>query len=152
MILILTFIAAAGCAVWMPESALLPALVGIATVGSVGLLARLPGRSRTLPPASERQRPTSAGGRPDVAEMRERLVRAQGRQADAVLLLGPLLAEIASERLAARGLNSVLDPRGLVNDATWTLIRPDRRLPENRRATGPTLAELNQIISQVEAL
>lgn len=67
----------------------------------------------------------------------------------------PVLQEVASARLARRGLE--LDPRAapvrnLLGDELAELLDPDRQLPDDRQASGPGLAGLRAAIERLERL
>ena len=67
----------------------------------------------------------------------------------------PVLHEIASARLARRGLE--LDPRAaavreLLGDELADLLDPDRQLPDDRQAAGPGLEGLRATIDRLERL
>jgi hypothetical protein len=67
----------------------------------------------------------------------------------------PVLREVASARLARRGLE--LDPRSepvreLLGDELADLLDPDRQLPDDRQAAGPGLDRLGATIERLERL
>lgn len=67
----------------------------------------------------------------------------------------PVLHEVASARLARRGLE--LDPRAapvraLLGDELADLLDPDRQLPDDRQAPGPGLDRLGAAIGRLERL
>jgi hypothetical protein len=70
--------------------------------------------------------------------------------------LAPMLREIASQRLAAgRRIDLGRDmetARSAVSAPTWELIRPDRPAPPDRHAAGPSMAELESAIAELEQL
>jgi hypothetical protein len=70
--------------------------------------------------------------------------------------LRPVLRDIAANRLRSRyGVDLDGEParaRELVGSATWELVRPDRPAPEDRLARGPSVAELERIVDQLEAI
>ncbi len=67
-----------------------------------------------------------------------------------------LLREIAAHRLRARyGVELDAEParaRELVAREAWDVVRPDRPSPADRMAAGPTLAELEVVVGELEAL
>jgi len=70
--------------------------------------------------------------------------------------LVPVMREIAAHRLLrqyAVDLNA--EParaRELVGASAWELVRPDRPVPANRLAAGPTLAQLSEIVAELERI
>jgi hypothetical protein len=70
--------------------------------------------------------------------------------------LAPMLREIAAQRLAAgRRIDMGRDmeaARASVSSSTWELIRPDRPAPHDRHGNGPSLAELESAIAELEQL
>jgi hypothetical protein len=87
----------------------------------------------------------------------ERMLRLSSSSAgEAHHRLAPMLREIAAQRLAAgRRIDMVRDmdaARAAVSASTWELIRPDRPAPVDRHGTGPSLAELESAIAELEQL
>jgi hypothetical protein len=70
--------------------------------------------------------------------------------------LRPVLREIAAIRLRRRyGVELDREParaRELVPSAAWDAVRPDRPPPRDRLASGPSLASLRDIASELERL
>lgn len=70
--------------------------------------------------------------------------------------LRPVFREIAAHRLLARyGIALDAEParaRELVGPAAWELVRPDREIPEDRRATGPPLSDLRRVVTELERI
>jgi hypothetical protein len=68
----------------------------------------------------------------------------------------PVLREIAALRLRRRyGVELDREPgraRELVPSAAWEVVRPDRPPPQDRLASGPSLASLGQVVSELERL
>lgn len=68
----------------------------------------------------------------------------------------PVLQEVAAYRLHHRyGVELQREParaRELVPTATWDVVRPDRRPPDDRLAPGPSLESLRKIVSELERL
>jgi hypothetical protein len=70
--------------------------------------------------------------------------------------LRPLLRDIAAHRLRSR-YGVALDAeapraRELVGREAWEVVRPDRPPPADRMAAGPTVAELELVVAELEAL
>jgi len=129
------------------------ALVVGAAVGVAISLALLP----TRPTRSWRRVPVPPPPRPEQLVRLERLVSIAGSSAiDVHAYLRPLLAEIASRRLAGRGhvLERMPDPVGreLLGDRLWEIVRPDRPLPEDRYAPGIAPQELSAMLTSLERL
>jgi hypothetical protein len=90
----------------------------------------------------------------------DRLVRLAASSENSALqthaYLRPLLAEIASRRLAAHGLTLERLPgtagRGLLGDRLWELVRPDRPFPEDRYGTGVSARDLSAMLDVLERL
>ena len=70
--------------------------------------------------------------------------------------LRPLLVEIASRRLAARGQTLERMPdavaRELLGDRLWDIVRPDRPFPEDRHGPGVAPQELRAMLEVLERL
>jgi hypothetical protein len=70
--------------------------------------------------------------------------------------LRPLLAEIASRRLAAHGqaLERMpeSDARRILGDRFWELVRPDRPFPEDRHGPGVSVRDLDAMLEVLERL
>jgi hypothetical protein len=68
--------------------------------------------------------------------------------------LRPVLREIAAHRLLKRyGVDLDGEParaRELVGTSAWELVRPDRQLPANRLSPGPPLADLRNVVTELE--
>jgi hypothetical protein len=68
----------------------------------------------------------------------------------------PVLQEIASYRLRHRyGVELEREParaRELVPSATWDVVRPDRRPPDDRLAPGPSPDSLRKVLAELERL
>jgi hypothetical protein len=68
----------------------------------------------------------------------------------------PVLRDIASHRLRTRyGVELDAEParaRELVGSAAWELVRPDRPPPDDRLAHGPSLAELERVVDELEEI
>lgn len=72
------------------------------------------------------------------------------------LRLRPLLRDVAAHRLRSRfGVELDLEParaRELVGAHAWDAVRPDRRPPVDRLASGPTLDDLRVVVDELEAI
>ena len=70
--------------------------------------------------------------------------------------LRPVLREIAAVRLRRRyGVELDREParaRELVPSTAWDAVRPDRPPPRDRLASGPSLAKLRELASELERL
>jgi hypothetical protein len=129
------------------------ALVSVAAVGLALCLALLP-RAR---PTSWRRAAVRQASRPDQLVAIERLVSIAGTSAIQVhAYLRPLLAEIVSRRLAARGQMLERTPEAvgqeLLGDRLWELVRPNRPVPEDRYGPGVSLEELGAMVEVLERL
>lgn len=128
-------------------------LVALAGIAVAAILALLPDAR----PARRRRRVAPAPDRPDQLVALERLVISAGTSAVQVhAYLRPVLVEIASRRLAARGqtLERLPDPaaRALLGDRLWDLVRPDRPFPEDRHGPGVSAHELGAMLAVLERL
>jgi hypothetical protein len=135
--------------------------VYVLTVGGVAL-GRLVGLARVKRAPGERSAFDEAlkphvGERIRVAEL-DRLERELdlGTQTafDFHFRLRPPLVEIAGRRLAARGVSLAHEERAraLLGEEVWQLLNPDRELPANRYARGPSLAELRGVVGALERI
>jgi antitoxin (DNA-binding transcriptional repressor) of toxin-antitoxin stability system len=131
------------------------ALGGIAVIRLVGLIRRrrAPGERSEFEAALEPGHTHAVR----VAE-REKLARevALGSQTafDLHFRLRPTLAEIARNRLAARGvaMKDERRARELMGEEAWELLRPDRPEPRNRNAPGLATAELERLVGALERI
>ena len=68
----------------------------------------------------------------------------------------PLLRDIAAHRLRSRyGVELDAEParaRELVGSEAWGVVRPDRRAPDDRLASGPSVDELRVVVDELEAI
>jgi hypothetical protein len=68
--------------------------------------------------------------------------------------LRPILREIAAHRLRKRyGVELADEPgraRELIGSAAWEIVRPERRPPQDRLATGPSFAQLREVVDELE--
>ena len=134
----------------------------VLVVGGMSMLAMASWLKQVAPPGERSEfeaalvshpRPT-----PNVQEL-DRLERelsmGAARAFDLHSRVRPVLHEIASARLARRGLE--LDPRAtpvreLLGDGLADLLDPDRKLPDDRQAPGPGLDGLGTTIERLERL
>ena len=98
-----------------------------------------------------------AGCDPDQLVALERLVISAATSVVYVhAYLRPLLVEIASRRLAARGQTLERMPgaaaRELLGDRLWDIVRPDRPFPEDRHGPGMAPQELRAMLGVLERL
>jgi hypothetical protein len=126
------------------------ALAGIAVAVCVALLPE-------ARPIRRRRRAAPAPARPDELVALERLVASAGTSAVQVhAYLRPLLVEIASRRLAARGQTLDRMPnaaaRKMFGDRLWDIVRPDRPFPEDRHGPGVAAHELAEMLKVLERL
>jgi hypothetical protein len=70
--------------------------------------------------------------------------------------LRPLLAEMASRRLAARGRTLERMPesvgRQVLGDRLWEIVRPHRPFPEDRHGPGVSPQDLRAMLGVLERL
>jgi hypothetical protein len=104
-----------------------------------------------------RRRVTPAPARPDQLVTLERLVGTAGASAVQVhAYLRPLLVEIASHRLAARGqtLERLPEPLALelLGARLWDVVRPERPFPKDRHGPGVKPQELQAMVEVLERL
>lgn len=126
--------------------------VAAVVVGALVLAALVPRVSR---------RPRARGGRysvsrPAALQRIERVVGA-GRQSagDVQVRVRPLLREIADPLLRREGVRLDSEPqraRALLGEELWEVVRPDRPRPQDRRAPGLTLSELERLVQKLERL
>jgi hypothetical protein len=129
------------------------ALVVVAGLG-VAVCVRLLPRSRPRPARSAR---TASDKRPAQLGSLEQLVPSSTSTALHVhAYLRPLLAEIATRRLAARGLalEQMSDPVGrrVLGDQLWEIVAPARPFPEDRYGPGISTHELGAMLDVLERL
>jgi hypothetical protein len=133
-------------------------LLGIAAVLLLALcrMARLlaPAAASPLDAALARMRPNEPG-LPELALERDvALSRAMAFHFH--VRLRPVLREIAAHRLRSRyGVELDSEParaRELLPARTWEVVDPDRPMPEDRLAPGPTVQELSALVGDLERL
>lgn len=129
------------------------ALVAAAAVGVCVCLALLPEARSTR----RRRTAVPEPSRPEQLVRLESLVMMAGTSAIQVhAYLRPLLVEIASRRLAARGRSLEQMPesiaRQLLGDRLWEIVRPDRPFPEERHGPGISSQDLRGVLDVLERL
>jgi hypothetical protein len=112
-----------------------------------------------LPPAPKRQhasrRPESIRRPSDLEQLERLTVTGRATAAEVHLRLRPVLREIALTRLGQRGVQLDRSPdsaRDLLGDKLWELVRQDRPRPDDLRAPGMSLEELEAIVERLERL
>ena len=95
--------------------------------------------------------------RPEQLTELERLVVTSGASGLTMhAYLRPLLTEIASHRLAARGhaLDQMPDSVGreILGAALWEIVRPERPFPDDRHGPGVSAPELRAMLEVLEEL
>lgn len=128
-------------------------LVAVAAVGVAVCLALLPEGA----PTRRRRAAVVKPSRPEQLVALERLVVTAGANALHVhAYLRPLLAEIASRRLAARGRTLERMPesvgRQVLGDRLWEIVRPRRPFPEDRDGPGVSPQDLRAMLGVLERL
>lgn len=129
------------------------ALVAVAAVGVAVCLALIPDV-----PSPRRRRPAVLQpSRPEQLIELERLVSMSGADALHVhAYLRPLLTEIASGRLGARGraLGRMQESVGrqILGDHLWEIVRPNRSFPGDRHGPGVSPQELGAMLERLERL
>jgi hypothetical protein len=126
------------------------ALAGIAVAVCVALLPERPLVRRRAPAAS-------LPPRPGQLVALERLAVSAGTSAvHAHAYLRPVLVEIASHRLAARGQTLERMPDGIarqvLGDPLWDIVRPNRPFPDDRHGPGVRREELAAMLEVLERL
>jgi hypothetical protein len=121
-------------------------------VGALLLAALVP----RVAPRTRARRGRQAVPRPAALERAERVVDA-GRQTagDVQVRVRPLLREITAPLLRRQGVRLDTEPRqarALLGEALWEVVRPDRPRPQERRAPGLSLSELEQLVDRLERL
>lgn len=129
------------------------ALVLVAAVAVAACVASVPG----VPFARRRRTAAHEPARPRQLVTLERLVATAGTSALQVhAYLRPVLAEIASQRLAAHGqtLARIPDPVGreLLGERLWDVVRPDRPFPEDRHGPGVGPEDLRAMLEALKRL
>ena len=129
------------------------ALIALAGIGVAICVALLP------TPRSLRRGKTAPAGapRPQQLVALERLVSTAGPSAVAAhAYLRPVLVEIVSHRLVARGQTLGRMPeatgRALLGDQLWDIVRPNRPFPEDRHGPGVAPQELGAMLEVIRRL
>ncbi len=93
----------------------------------------------------ERQRPAQ------LERLERELTMASSTAFDLHARLRPQLREIATMRLASRGVQ-LDEAEGVLDEELWELVRPDRQPPADRHAEGIAPAALRRAVDALEAL
>jgi hypothetical protein len=93
----------------------------------------------------ERQRPAQ------LERLERELTMATATAFDLYARLRPQLREVATMRLAARGVR-LDEAEGVLDPELWELVRPDRRPPTDRHAEGIPPDALRRAVDALEAL
>jgi hypothetical protein len=129
------------------------ALIVLAGIAVAICVTRLP-----APHAPRRRRAVPAESpRPQQLVALERLVTTAGPSAVSVhAYLRPLLIEIVSHRLAARGQTLERMPektgREVLGDRLWDIVRPGRPFPQDRHGPGVRPQELGAMLEVIRGL
>lgn len=129
------------------------ALVVVAAVGVAVCLTLLPDATS----AKWRRAQVAEVPRPGQLTALERLVAWSASSSLQVhAYLRPLLVEVTSDRLAARGLAldrlSESAGRELLGEGLWEIVRPSRPFPEDRQGPGIPPDELRSMLEALERL
>lgn len=121
-------------------------------VGALVLAALVP----RVPSRRRAKGPRRSAPRPATLERIERVVDA-GRQTagDVHVRVRPLLREIAAPLLRREGVRLDSEPqraRALLGEELWEVVRDDRPRPQERRAPGLALADLERLVQRLERL
>ncbi len=130
--------------------------IAIVTCAAIAVVACL----ALLPEGTTRSRGRVPARQPAPPEQLVRLERLISMSSSSALqvhaYLRPLLAEIASQRLATRGqtLERLSDAAGrdVLGERLWELVRPGRPFPEDRHGPGVASAELSAMLEVLERL
>ena len=128
-------------------------LIVFAGIGVATCVSLLP----TPRPLRRRKPVVPVSKRPQQLVALERLVTTAGPGAvSAHAYLRPVLIEIASHRLAARGrtLGRMPDATGraLLGDQLWDIVRPNRPFPEDRHGPGVPPQDLGAMLEVIRRL
>ncbi len=129
------------------------AAVLVAAVAVAACVVSVPG----VPFVRRRRTPERELARPRQLVTLERLVATAGTSTLQVhAYLRPVLAEIASQRLAAHGQTLARIPvavgRELLGERLWEIVRPDRPFPEDRHGPGVGPEDLRAMLEALERL
>jgi hypothetical protein len=89
---------------------------------------------------------------PEIERLERELTLASASAFDLHVRLRPTLREIATMRLATRGLRLDDDGEDVLGEELWELVRPDRRPPTDRHAPGIGPDALRGAVERLEAL
>jgi hypothetical protein len=89
---------------------------------------------------------------PEIEQLERELTLATGTAFDLHARLRPTLREIATMRLATRGVTLDEEGEAIVGEELWELVRPDRRPPTDRHAPGIAPEAVRRIVERLEAL
>jgi hypothetical protein len=128
-------------------------LIVLAAAAVIVCIALLPGRQSAVRRTAVRPRTS----RPRQLTSLELLVSSAATSALHVhAYLRPLLAEIASQRLAVHGRSLKTMPdsagRSLLGEQLWELVRPERPFPHDRYSPGVSRRELAAMLDALERL
>jgi hypothetical protein len=133
-------------------------LLGIAAVLLLALyrIARLlaPPAASPLDAALARMRPRAAAV-PELTLERD-VALSRAMEFHLHVRLRPVLREIAAHRLRSRyGVDLDREParaRELVPARAWAVVDPDRPIPEDRLAPGPSVRDISAVVDELERL
>jgi hypothetical protein len=131
-------------------------LGGMSMLAMTSWLKRVaPGEERSELEAALVSHPRPSPNVQELDRLERELSMGAARAFDHHYRVRPVLHEVASARLARRGLE--LDPRApavreLLGDELADLLDPDRQLPDDRQAAGPGLDRLRATIERLERL
>ena len=125
-------------------------MAAVAVAVSVALVPRPPSARRHRSPKADPARPTQ------LVALERLLVMARVSALQVHAYLRPILVEIASQRLAARGQSLERMPeataRRVLGDDLWEIVRPGRPFPEDRQGPGVSTPELEAMLEVLERL
>lgn len=129
------------------------AIVVVAAVAVAVSVALVPSESRARRPRPPRPEPARPG---QLVTLERLLVMARVSALQVHAYLRPILVEIASQRLAARGQALERMPeatgRRILGDDLWDIVRPGRPFPENRHGPGVAAPDLEAMLEVLERL
>jgi hypothetical protein len=130
-------------------------VLALATLTAAALVVRV---AAALPPGrpEARTRPRRPSERVVQLESLERMLEsAEASSFDLHNRLRPIVREIATARLARRGVSLDRRPeraREILGARTWELVRPDREDPFGRLGRGWSRAELREVVDALEGV